>query len=268
MPPVHRSPRRLVVSVHDVSPATARAARSWAAMLDRLGIPLSLLVVPGPWRGATLGEDGPVQRDLAAWLRSRREAGDEVSLHGWCHRADVPGSLPRRLVGAVVARGAAEMWGVAGSVALERTRTGLRVLERLDLHPVGTTPPGWLSSAAARRAFAEAGLQYVTDHAGLVDLTTGRRWRAPALCHRPAALGGAPTAGTFDRLLEGVGRGVVGQAGRIVAAGGSVRIALHPDDLLRPGLAEATVRAVEGALTAGARPTTYAAVLEGMRQPA
>jgi predicted deacetylase len=297
----------LVVSVHDVAAATAAATRTWADALAGCGIPLTFLVVPGPWRGAELGLDDE-GRALAAWLRSRQELGDEMSVHGWLHRADVRGRLPRRAVGTMVARGCAELWTTDRGLAAARTTEGLEVLRRNGLTAIGSTPPGWLSSRPARAGLADAGLQYVTDHAGLVDLTTGRRWWAPALCHRPAtvpvpnpatAQGGTPsgtagstpggtasgtagstpdgtpggtasgtagsTPGGTAAALERVGRRVVGSAARLVGAGRSVRIGLHPDDLNRPGLLESTVEAVRRCLTEGAQATTYAAVLQQLR---
>ncbi len=51
-------------------------------------------------------------------------------------------------------------------------------------------------------------------------------------------------------------------ARRNAARGGLVRLALHPDDLHRPGLREATLRAIDSALTAGARATTYATLVD------
>ena len=45
--------------------------------------------------------------------------------------------------------------------------------------------------------------------------------------------------------------------------GGLVRIALHPDDRRRPGLRDTTMRAIESALAAGARATTYSGALPG-----
>lgn len=252
----------LVVSVHDVAPATAQAARAWARTLDGCAVPLTFLAVPGPWRGAGLaaGEDGA---ELVAWLRSRQDGGDEISLHGWCHRADVRGALPRRAIGSVVARGAAELWALDRATAADRTRAGLDVLQRNGLSVTGSTPPGWLSSRQARSGLADAGLQYVTDHAGLLDLVTGRRWWAPALCHRPGSDNGI-CAVTLERL----GRRAVTMAVRLVAAGRSVRIGLHPDDLQRPGLLPATVDAVRRCLAAGAQATTYAEVLTRLRAKA
>lgn len=44
-------------------------------------------------------------------------------------------------------------------------------------------------------------------------------------------------------------------------AGGLVRIALHPDDLSRPGLRGATLAAIDEALDLGAAPATYGSLL-------
>jgi len=255
----------LIVSVHDVAPPTATAARLWTRLLAPTGVPLTFLVVPGPWRGSRFGgaEDGG--RTLAAWLHARQEVGDEISLHGWSHTADVPGSLPRRLLGAAVARGAAEMWALGRADAAARTRAGLEALGLHGLVVTGTTPPGWLASRGAREGMADAGLGYVTDHAGVVRLADGRRWNAPALCHRPAPPV-RPDGGVSlpARAVETAGRGVVGSAWRVVAAGRSVRIGLHPDDLDRPLLARAAVRAVQDCLDHGAVATTYAHVVRRM----
>jgi predicted deacetylase len=229
-------------------------------VMTSLGVPLTFLVIPGPWRGAGFGDVGDDGSDLASWLRSRQQQGDEISVHGWCHQADVPGTAPRRLVGSIVARGCAELWALDRPTAGRRTADGIRVLHRHGLAVTGSTPPGWLGSAAARAGLADAGLQYVTDHTGMVDLVTGRRWPAPAVCHRPA-----PQLPAQTNWREQIGRRVVGTAPRLIAAGSSVRIGLHPDDLDRPGLESAAVTAVRRCLDAGAVPTTYQVVLGGLR---
>jgi len=46
-----------VVSVHDVSPASAEQTAQWCSDADSLGIPVSLLVIPGPWRGHQLSDE-------------------------------------------------------------------------------------------------------------------------------------------------------------------------------------------------------------------
>jgi predicted deacetylase len=240
----------MVVSVHDVAPATAEETARWCADADALGIPVSLLVIPGPWRGMALAEHG----DYAEVLRARAAHGDELVLHGWCHQAGPEGRAVRRAVGRAVARGAAEFAALDEEQAARRLGDARTVLDRLGLHTTGFTPPGWLASPAAERALSRAGFRYTTDHFGVKDLRGSRAARARrgfALSHRPG--------GTGERLGAAVLRAGAAWATR---RRGLVRVALHPDDLHRPGLRDDTLRAIEGALKAGARATTYGAVLD------
>ena len=92
------------------------------------------------------------------------------------------------------------------------------------------------------------------------ELHTRRRWRAPAVCHRP----GDADAATPPRA-EVMGRRVVDGVARLVRAGIPVRIGLHPNDLKRPGLADSAVDSVRRCLEAGAVASTYAEVAERLR---
>jgi predicted deacetylase len=236
------------VSVHDVSPATADETARWCADADSLGIPLSLLVIPGPWRGTQLGDEP----DYAQVLQKRVARGDEIVLHGWTHSAGPEGSGLRRAVGRVVARGAAEFAALDEQQATVLLGAGQEVLDRLGIGTTGFTPPGWLASPAACRALAAAGFRYTTSHLGVRDLRQGRLHRGFALSHRP---GGG--------IGERIGAGVVRQGARRGARRGTlVRIALHPDDLHRPGLRDATLRAIENVLATGGQATTYAGVID------
>ncbi|WP_432993277.1 DUF2334 domain-containing protein [Dactylosporangium sp. CA-233914] len=236
--------------MHDVAPATAGETARWCADADSLGIPVSLLVIPGPWRGQALAE----HPDYAEVLRARAAQGDELVLHGWCHQAGPEGRALRRAVGRAVARGAAEFAALDERQAADRLGSARSVLDRLGLRTTGFTPPGWLASPAAERALAGAGFRYTTDHFGVKNLhATGstRARRGFALSHRPG--------GTGERLGAAVVRAGAAWAAR---RRGLVRVALHPDDLHRPGLRDDTLRAIEGALKAGARATTYGAVVD------
>lgn len=241
------APSRLVVSVHDVSPATASESRRWVDDLDERGVPASLLVVPGPWRERTLAEDP----EFATWLRACVGRGHELCLHGWEHTAPstpVPG---RAVVGNLVARGCAEFWYLDEDQAAARAQQGLDVFAKLGLTTTGFTPPGWLASTAALRGLRRVGLRYVTSHGSVTDLRSGQRHRALVICHRPHSRGermGATLMSRGPRVLLGHGR--------------TLRIALHPDDLLRPGLREAALQGIEQALAMGAVPLTYEALLE------
>jgi predicted deacetylase len=237
----------LVVSVHDVAPASAEETLRWCADADALGIPVSLLVIPGPWRGQQLS-DTP---DFSRVLGERRDHGDEIMVHGWTHVAGPEGSWTRRAIGRAVARGAAEFAALDEAQAAERLAAGRTVLAGFGLTTPGFTPPGWLASGPAVRALRHAGFTHTTDHFGVRDLRTGRRHRGFALSHRP---GGGLSERLGAAMVEGLGR-------RIAGRGGFVRIALHPDDLHRPGLRDATLRAIESALRAGAKAQTYAEVI-------
>ncbi|MBF6175559.1 DUF2334 domain-containing protein [Nocardia blacklockiae] len=237
---------RLVVSIHDVAPATAAETARWCADADGFGIPVSLLVIPGPWRGASLvAEPG-----YGMFLRERRAHGDEIMLHGWEHRAPNAGPWPRRAVARLVARGAAEFAALDAASAEARLRRAMAAMDDLGLATTGFTPPGWLASPAAERALGRAGFSHTTDHFGVRDLRSGKRVRGFALSQRPGGSGERTAA----RLMQSLSR-------RIAAHGGFVRIALHPDDLHRPGLREAALRAIDAALSAGATATTYAEVV-------
>jgi predicted deacetylase len=234
-------PPRIVVSVHDVSPATTTESRLWVEELNERGVPASLLVVPGPWRGKALADDP----GFADWLQGCVEWGHELCLHGWNHTATSGAPFGRTLVGNLVARGCGEFWSLNEDEAVDRVRQGLDVLAGLDLHTTGFTPPGWLASAAAIRGLRRAGLLYVTNHRCVTDLRTGRRVRSLVICHRPGGFG------------ERAGAALMARTPGLVRPGRTLRIALHPDDLMRPGLRDAALKGIDAALSAGAIAITY-----------
>jgi predicted deacetylase len=236
-------PPRLVVSIHDVSPATAEQTRRWCDDADTLGIPVSLLVIPGPWRGMRLS-DAP---DYARVLTERARRGDEIVLHGWTHQAGPEGGAIRRAVGHAVARGAAEFAALSAAEASPRLSEGTAALEGVGLSADGFTPPGWLASPGSIAALKSHGFRYVTTHWGLRHLHDGRLRRGFALSHRPT---GGPGERVGVALLRSAAR-------RGAARGGLVRIALHPDDLGRPRLRTETLRAIEAVLAAGGQALTY-----------
>ncbi|TDD31859.1 DUF2334 domain-containing protein [Actinomadura sp. KC06] len=254
-----------VVSVHDVAPSTAAATRRWLADLDERGVPATLLLIPAPFG------DGPALPDDPVLVKDLHEAaarGHELALHGYRHEG-VPGGPPwRRGVNRVLVRGAGEFWTLTEQQARQRLRAGLDLLADARIEPAGFTPPGWLASPGTRQALAALGFAYWTSHLAVHRLPDGpsssphpppsnRRaplavWRMPALSHRPGAAGeraGArlmvDAARTFARLRM------------------PFRIALHPADLTRPGLRRAALTAVDLAVAAGGRPTTYQELVTG-----
>jgi len=233
----------LVVSIHDVAPASAEQTARWCSDVDSLGIAVSLLVIPGEWRGMRLS-DAP---DLARVLAERARRGDEIVLHGLTHTAGPEGPWHRRAVGRAVARGAAEFAALDVAQARQRLRDGRAFLSAVGLAAAGFCPPGWLASPGSVTALADEGFSYVTTHRGLLDLRSRRTHWGFALSHRPGGAG--------ERLGVAL---MSAAARRTTARGGLIRIALHPDDLSRPGLRDATVRTIEAVLAAGGKAMTYA----------
>jgi predicted deacetylase len=236
----------LVVSVHDVAPSTAAACRAWVHDLDRLGVPASLLVIPGPWRGPSILHDA----ETAVWLHRRIEAGDEVVQHGWLHDSVPGGSRWRQAVGKVVARGSAELVALEEDEAVRRLHRGREALDRLGFGVDGFTPPGWLASPGSLQAVRRLGFRYTTSHIGIHPLPAGPVIRAPALSHRPGGRGERVAADLLARVSR-----------RAAAAGRGVRIALHPADRGRPRLVDATMDAIAEVLALGVAPRTYGSVV-------
>ena len=243
----------LVVSVHDVAPATAAETRSWLADLAGLGVPAVLLVVPGPWRGPGLAEEP----EYGAELRRAAEAGHELTLHGWSHTAQPGGGRSRRWSGQVAARGAGEFWALDEAEARVRIDLGLGILRASGIAPRGFVPPGYLASPGTRAALAACGLHYWTSHFALHDLRADARRTVVALSHRPAmgARGRPFGERSGDYLISRSPQWFTNR-------GRPLRLALHPDDRHRAGLRDTTLRAIERALTLGARAMTYAQLLD------
>ncbi|MBR7837337.1 polysaccharide deacetylase family protein [Actinospica durhamensis] len=249
----------VVVSVHDIAPGTAAQTLRWLADLDARGIPATLLLVPGLWRGRRLAGDP----EFVAAVLEAGERGHELALHGLHHRA-VPGQGPlwRRGVAQVMARGAAEFATLPQAEATARLREGLEELAAIGVTPIGFHPPGWLISPDGVSALRSCGLRYYSTHLAVHTIPAqesadvSARIAAPALSHRPGGFG--------ERF--GV-RLMTGAARRYARTGRAFRIALHPDDLAHAGLREATLRAIDEAVELGARPTTYAQLLARVLDP-
>ena len=241
------TPPWMVVSIHDVAPATRSACEEQLADLEDLGVRASLLVVPGPWRWPVMADDP----GFGEWLRECARRGHEISQHGWDHRAVSNSGIARRVTGAAVARGCAEFWGLDRSEAARRLMCGRAVMQAEGFDPVGFTAPGWLASPGTRSALVSLGYRYTTTHTAVIDLRSGASHRALAFCHRAGGRAERPGA-----LVLAAGVRV------LVSLGAPVRVAMHPSDLDRPRLNDESLDAIEEAVAGGARSLTYLEVVD------
>lgn len=161
--------RRLVVSVHDVSPETLEETRFLLSALDRMGIrPRVLKVIP-----QHLLDCAP----LLELLRTEQEMGSEIVQHGFSHRRAGPlrGPLRRRLRAALFARDAAEFLSLSSEETASRIASGREILQRAGLSATGFCAPGWLSVTDLQRILGRAGFVYDVLMTSVVDLASNRR---------------------------------------------------------------------------------------------
>ncbi len=244
----------VVISIHDVAPASFEPSRRLVELVEAIGARASLLVIPGRWRGRDLRGSA----DFVSWLRDAEVAGHEVVVHGWehvavrDHRTTVRAG--RRAVNRVRTRGCAEFSSLGAEEARRRAGDALRTLVDVGTEPVGFTPPGWLASAAAMWMLRDLGFDYTTSRNAIHDLSDGRRIDVPAYCQRAASPLARPGATAVERIVRS-------------RLGGRrpVRIALHVDDLAHPRLARSAETLLAAVAASEVVPVVYRDVVRSTR---
>jgi uncharacterized protein len=220
---------RLLVAVHDVTPAHRERLERVFALLDRLGASRAALLVVPDWHGVWPLESDP---EFVATLRRRQEAGAEVFLHGYRHdEGSRQRSLGDRLRVFGRTAGAAEFLFLGIDQVAARLERGRAVLERVGLHPVGFVPPAWLFGRGLLRLLPAHGMPLTEGFWTIRETESGRRLLAPVLSWSTAR----PWRSTVTaRLAE---RRVGIERRRSV-----VRVAIHPLDIDVPVVARSLER--------------------------
>jgi hypothetical protein len=244
----------LIVSLSGVVDRDLAGCAEFADELDSRLVPASWLLPPRP-RDGRHRPDGPV----IAWLRrrigtdggARGRLGDALVQHGFDHTVDPIG---RWATGSVVRIGRRAEFSVLPShEAALRLIAASRSLDELGLRTDVFAPPRWLASAGTVVALRERGFGVCADGSGvrLLGVTAAAD---QVLRGRVLSLG-APPAETAEAAWRH--RVLVASATRTARRGGLVRIAARADELRRPATRQTLLDAVDAALAAGARPTTY-----------
>ncbi len=178
--------KSLVVSIHDVAPPVVSQVREILGQLRAAGIgSTSLLVIPnfqGKW---------PIDQhpDFCKWLHERRQAGDEIVLHGYEHvEVKAPKSVVEKIQNRVCTVGEGEFLSLSYAEARERLEWGLATFRKADLHTTGFVAPSWLMSAGTLDAIRDLGIQYTNTYVQFTDLRSGRTAIAPSLVFGPGNL--------------------------------------------------------------------------------
>lgn len=226
--------RRLLVSVHDVTPRHFERLRAIAATLERhgLGGRYSALVVPNFWHEWPLA-DHP---EFLAWLRQEIDAGVEPLLHGYFHRDEAEHPSPwTRLRGRALTAREGEFLGLGHEAARARIVAGGRLLtELLGAAPTGFVAPAWLYGAATRDVLAELGYAIAEDHWRVWSPRGGQVLaRGPVIAYASRTRLRAAASLAWSRA-----------ATIALARQPIVRLAIHPHDLDLESLARELDRAL------------------------
>jgi predicted deacetylase len=221
---------KLVVAIHDVTPAHADAVEHLWDMCRERHVRPALFIVPN-WHGEWPIEDFvPFLR----WVRARAAGGAEVFLHG--ERHDEIGS-PRALVDEWRAIGRTDREGefltLTPDAARARIQRGVRRLRHLGLAPIGFVAPAWLVRRECLGIIGEAGLALSEDVGGIYLHGRGTRLDSPVVRWSARTPLRARMSAAFASFATWQHR-----------RHWLVRLALHPQDLGH----SATARSVEWSL--------------------
>lgn len=219
---------RLIVSVSGIRDDTYEQAAEFARILDGRGVPLSLLVAPRLKDKYRLAADIPTQE----WLRSRRDGGDAIVLHGY----DQAATKRRRAEFAALPRHEARLRLTAADRVMEQTGLRTRIF----------APPRWTASPGAVEALPDAGFRILATLNTIRDLDRDESVRS-----RVWGIGEGFKAEPwwFKALVLG--------SGRTARRGGVVRLTISAKQLRRPGARTALLDAIDLALHHGVDAGVY-----------
>jgi predicted deacetylase len=172
----------LVVSIHDVAPATHSIASNIISELDQKGIRhCSLLVVPNyHHRGASMQD-----RQFVSWLRQLEAAGHEMVIHGYFHERPPREreSFLEKLITQFYTQGEGEFYDLGYEEALRRIKTAREEFNAVGLKPRGFVAPAWLLSSESERAARDAEMEYTTRLGNVRDLRSGETFPARSVVY-------------------------------------------------------------------------------------
>ncbi|MBN2607538.1 MAG: DUF2334 domain-containing protein [Candidatus Fermentibacteraceae bacterium] len=213
--------KRLLLAVHDVSPANERALRHIAGELEKLGLDrYSMLVVPD-YHGEWPLEEHP---EFCRWLSGLAEGGVDMVLHGQTHM----GSPAERfswngLRSLLFTRGEGEFLDLDRDEAERLILNGKRTLAAaLGIQAESFVAPAWLYSRGTLKALEHTGFRLAES-----------RWRIWSPSGRTTLLR-VPVAnyaggGPLKRLLASLWVDIYGT---LCAGADTLRFAVHPSDFL------------------------------------
>jgi predicted deacetylase len=231
-------PKRLLVSLHDVSPFHRDRIERAEQLLTSLGIPtVTYLLVPD-FHGAAPAHASDA---FVAWCRTSRGFNVHWFLHGYFHRARAATSdrgrqaIAEALAARCLTAGEGEFLGLRGERLRDRLQAGVRSFERcLGTPPAGFVAPAWLFSRDLIPMLAEMQFRFTESQLRVFQLQTGRARTSPVITwatRTPIRRYGSFAAARLQRLIW--------------RTHPVLRVALHPYDFDDRGIVASIARTID-----------------------
>lgn len=234
----------IVVSLHDVAPATQQIAAHIISELGRVGVRVcSVLVVPD-YHHAGLSMDN---RQFVTWLRALEADGHEIVIHGYFHERPLKENenLRDKFLTRFYTRNEGEFYDLSYEDALRRIVTARDAFQEQGLKPRGFVAPAWLLSTQAEQAVRDAQLEYTTRLRTICDLRSGTVFPARTVVYSVWSNWRRDVSRAWNAILF-----------RLIGADPLLRISIHPPDYSCPAIWKQIVRLIETSI-ASHTATTY-----------
>ncbi|MGH7935956.1 MAG: DUF2334 domain-containing protein [Chthoniobacterales bacterium] len=240
--------RALVVSVHDVAPATRARVEEMVREIATLGVNVcSLLVVPDYHRqGRSMADP-----DFCAWLRQLQEKGSEIVLHGFFHeRPRRPHERARdKVVTRFYTADEGEFFDLDYEEALRLISEAEGDFRAQGFRPRGFVAPAWLLGSEAERAVIDAGMTYTTTLRAVRDFAARQVTASQSLVYS-----------VRSEWRRGISLGWNRWLFARLTSNPLLRLSLHPPDIAHPKIWQQVRQLITEALR-DREPTTYEAWL-------
>lgn len=154
--------KKLIVSVHDVTPKYSGELSEIVAELERIGVnKRSILVVPNWEEKYDLRQDD----NFVSWLHDLKAKGDEIVLHGYNHKSEKRQGHYKNLLqwfmGELFAQGTAEFQNLGYLDSINKIEKGKNILVQVGLEDItGFVAPAWLTNSNVEDALKVSGFKY------------------------------------------------------------------------------------------------------------
>ncbi|PHS25822.1 MAG: DUF2334 domain-containing protein [Robiginitomaculum sp.] len=156
--------KKILLSVHDVTPRHFERVKTIHALLQGIGVEnrYAMLVVPDFWQEWPLAE----HQEFVDWINNRAADGVEIILHGFTHLDDsTHNSFFKNWKARTLTAREGEFYGLSQKSATMRLQQGALVLRNTcGMEVQGFIAPAWLYSKGTCAALADLGFSFAEDH--------------------------------------------------------------------------------------------------------